>query len=269
MTKDRDENTQEIIRVKDLFKCFWTGKVAHPALNGVNCAIRKGEFVVLAGRSGSGKSTLLSIMGGLELPDKGSVSICGKNVLQGSKDQRALFRLRHLGFIFQAFNLIQVLTARENIAYVCQLQGHSREACFRNADRWLHEVELSELGERRPDQLSGGEQQRVAVARALAMTPEIVLADEPTANLDSNTARNLIALMRRLNQQYGTTFVIASHDPVLIDSADRVIAMEDGRVIVDGEPVEPLPVDLAKICPSKPASLSQRLFPWRNRAENG
>lgn len=177
-------------------------------------------------RSGSGKSTLLNIVGALETIDSGEVLVCGENIKAWDTDQRADFQLRHMGFIFQAHNLIRVLTARENVAYVCQLQGRSRGECMELADYWLEQVGIGYLGYRRPDQLSGGQQQRVAVARALAMNPELVLADEPTANVDSKTGRDLIALVHSLNERFETTFVISSHDPVVIDAAGRLVQIE-------------------------------------------
>jgi putative ABC transport system ATP-binding protein len=226
-----------IIEADKVSKCYWVGQVAFPALNGVTLRINQGDFAVLAGRSGSGKTTLLNILGGLEVADGGNVVVRGDDMRALSKDQRTLFRLRHVGFVFQAYNLIRVLTARENVAFVCQLQGKDRRACLDEADQWLERVGLGDLRHRRPEQLSGGQQQRVAVARALASTPELVLADEPTANLDSATGRDLIALMQRLNQEFGTTFVISSHDPDVIASAAPLIRLEDGRVA--GVPTDP------------------------------
>lgn len=159
---------RKVIEVRDLYKCYWVGTMPYPALNGVDLVVRKGEFMVIAGRSGSGKSTLLNIVGALETIDSGEVLVCGENIKAWDADQRAEFRLRHMGFIFQAYNLIRVLTARENVAYVCQLQGRSRSECMELADYWLEQVGIGYLGYRRPDQLSGGQQQRVAVARALS-----------------------------------------------------------------------------------------------------
>ncbi len=258
MSENSNTAPTPIIQVENLYKCYWVGRVPFPALNGVHLNMQRGEFSVIAGRSGSGKSTLLNIVGGLELADRGSVRVCDKDFLQRTKDQRALFRLEHIGFVFQAYNLVRVLTARENVAFVCQLRGKHKGECYGIADHWLAEVGLGELGHRRPDQLSGGQQQRVAVARALAMNPEIVLADEPTANLDTATGRALIALMRELNQQYGTTFMISSHDPDVIESASRVIHLADGRVVDGEEPAEPqLPPDTA--CRVRPPSLARRL----------
>jgi len=170
------------------------------------------------------------MLGGLDRPDAGALSIAGDDLLAKTTAERAEFRLHHLGFVFQSYNLIRVLNARENVAYVLQLQGMARKERFKLADHWLAEVGLQGLEKRRPDQMSGGQQQRVAVARALASAPDLVLADEPTANLDSHTGEALMALMRRLNEQQGTTFVIASHDPAVIASARTLINMQDGQI---------------------------------------
>ncbi len=256
---------RRIIEVSGVSKCYRSGSVLQPALNGVFCTVRRGAFVVLAGRSGSGKSTLLNIMAGLELPDRGAVRICGQNILDRSRDERARFRLRHVGMVFQAYNLIGVLTARENVAYVCQLQGRPADECMALANRWLDEVELQHLGYRYPEQLSGGQQQRVAIARALATGPEIILADEPTANLDSRTARNLLELLQRLNRKFSTTLVVASHDPMVMASADRVIQLEDGRVVVRGRPIGPRGGAVPQPCPSSPPAWHERLRRWIHR----
>ncbi len=220
-----------LIEARGLEKYYQLGGECIAALQNVDLALEAGAFAVVAGRSGSGKTTLLNMIGVLDTPDAGQVCIDGMDVLALSKSERAVFRLRHIGFVFQAYNLIRTLSARENVAYVLQLQGMDRASREALADRWLHEVGLAGLEVRRPDELSGGQQQRVAVARALASHPDIVLADEPTANLDSHTGEALIGLMRRLNREHGATFLIASHDPMVIDAAGRLIRMEDGRII--------------------------------------
>lgn len=225
-----------LIEAQGLIKHYRMGQIEVKALNGVDFSLAKGEFGVLAGRSGSGKTTLLNIVGALDLPDQGRVMIDGEDFLSLSKNERAGFRLQRVGFIFQAYNLIRVLNARENVAYVLQLQGMAKRERLEIADGWLEEVGLADMGERRPDQLSGGQQQRVAVARALASGPAIVLADEPTANLDSHTGAELIELMHHLNREHETTFLIASHDPQVIDAARRLIRMEDGRIVDQGQP---------------------------------
>jgi len=230
-----------LISASGLSRSYASGEMQVVALAGVDLSIERGAYVVLAGRSGSGKTTLLNILGGLDRPDAGALSIAGQDILRMTAAQRANFRLNHLGFVFQSYNLIRVLSARENVAYVLQLQGMARQQRFELADYWLAEVGLQGFEHRRPDQMSGGQQQRVAVARALASNPDLVLADEPTANLDSHTGEALTALMRRLNVEKGTTFVIASHDPVVIGSVDdigleadhsagRLVYMQDGCI---------------------------------------
>jgi len=220
-----------LIKARGLEKYYRVGGERVAALQNVNLLLDAGAFAVVAGRSGSGKTTLLNMIGVLDTPDTGQITIDGVNVLALSKSERAAFRLRHIGFVFQAYNLIRTLSARENVAYVLQLQGMSKGRREQVADEWLHEVGLAGLEDRRPDELSGGQQQRVAVARALASQPDIVLADEPTANLDSHTGEALIGLMRRMNCEHGATFLIASHDPMVIDAAASLIRMEDGKII--------------------------------------
>ncbi len=222
---------QALIQGCGLKKYYQSGNTRTAALNGVNFSLQRGAFTVLAGRSGSGKTTLLNMIGLLDRPDEGSLRIAGEDVLAISRRQRANFRLRRIGFIFQAYNLIRVLSARENVAYVQQLRGMKKKQRLELADYWLAQVDLAGLGDRRPDQLSGGQQQRVAVARALASQPEIILADEPTANLDSHNGESLMALMRRLNERENTTFLIASHDPVAMDAARELVSMQDGVMI--------------------------------------
>ena len=222
-----------LIETNDLMKVYGLGEVSVTALDHVTLRVEKGEFLVLAGRSGSGKTTLLNMLGALDMPDFGTVRIHGEEYQQLSKNKRALFRLRHIGFVFQAYNLIRVLSARENVAYVLELRGIAKTERLARADKWLEEVGLGGFGNRRPDQLSGGQQQRVAVARALAAEPDIVLADEPTANLDSNTATELLDLLVELNETHNTTFIFASHDPGVISRAKRLINMQDGRIATD------------------------------------
>jgi len=223
-----------LIEAQDIHKQYTSGDIVEMALNGVGLILEKGAFTVLAGPSGSGKTTLLNIIGTLDRPDRGQLTVAGKNVLALSAAERARFRLNHIGFVFQAYNLIRVLSARENVAYVQQLQGIPAKERLAVADRLLAEVGLEGLEYRRPDQLSGGQQQRIAVARALATQPDIVLADEPTANLDSHTGEALIDLMHRLNEEHGTTFLIASHDPVMIQHAETRIHLRDGKIVGEG-----------------------------------
>jgi putative ABC transport system ATP-binding protein len=238
-----------IISIRNLHKCYWIGTMPYPALHGIDLDIMPGEFAVVAGRSGSGKSTLLNIIGTLESADSGSIEVFGENTLEMSRDQRTHFRLQNIGFVFQAYNLIRVLSARENVAYVCQLQGKSRKESLEIANHWLHEVEIGHLGYRRPDQLSGGQQQRVAVARALASDPKLILADEPTANLDSMTGRHLIQLMHELNHRLGTTFLISSHDPDVKQAAGRLIKLSDGQIVDSWDEIPKQPQSLSSSCP--------------------
>lgn len=224
-------SNQMLIRATALQKRYQSGEAQVMALDHVNLEISRGEYVVLSGRSGSGKTTLLNMFGALDRPDSGKLEIAGRDLLSMSNAERADFRLQHVGFVFQAYNLIRVLTARENVAYVLQLRGLSRSRREKLAQDWLAQVGLADLADRRPDQMSGGQQQRVAVARALASGPDLILADEPTANLDSRTGEDLMSLMQRLNQEQGTTFVIASHDPAVIASARTRITMQDGRIV--------------------------------------
>lgn len=219
-----------LIAAEGLVKRYRVGPVFVTALDHVDLRVQKGDFTVLAGRSGSGKTTLLNILGALDVPDEGRLWVAGTDLTTMSKNERAEFRLWHVGFVFQSYNLIRVLTARENVAYVLQLRGVEKRKRNQIADRWLAKVGLAGLEDRRPDQLSGGQQQRVAVARALAPQPDLVLADEPTANLDTKTGGELIQLMRQLNEELGTTFVIASHDQAVMDAAGVLLTMRDGRL---------------------------------------
>ena len=247
-----------LIEVQDLRKCYQVGGVRFPALQGVDLTVERGELTVVAGRSGSGKTTLLNLIAGLEVPTQGAVRVAGEDFSHRDRNARATFRLHHIGFVFQAFNLVRVLSARENVAFVCQLQGRESGACLELADHWLAEVGLGGLGDRRPDQLSGGHQQRVAVARALAVSPDIVLADEPTANLDSVTALALVELLQHLNQEFGTTFLISSHDHHVIDHARRVVRLEDGRVVT-GER-QPARLSPEQACPPEDRQVRHRIL---------
>ncbi len=256
MSKHQDSS---IITIRDLHKCYWVGTMPFPALHGINLNIESGEFAVVAGRSGSGKSTLLNIIGALESADKGTIGVLGQDILGMNRDQRTEFRLHNIGFVFQAYNLIRVFSARENVAYVCQLQGMSRKESMEIANHWLHEVQIGHLGYRRPDQLSGGQQQRVAVARALASNPKLILADEPTANLDSTTGRHLIHLMRELNQRTGTTFLISSHDPDVKQAAGRLIKLSDGQIVDTWDQIPKPPQSLSSSCPLSHLPVTERI----------
>ena len=215
---------------KQLCKTYGKGEVAVHALSGIDINIQSGAFVCLSGPSGSGKTTLLNMIGGLDTPTSGEITVAGQRVDQMNKAQLADMRLRHIGFVFQAYNLIPVLTAQENVEFVMQVQGMQRHDRAAKSRAILKEVGLAGLEKRRPAELSGGQQQRVAVARALVSEPDLVLADEPTANLDSHSAENLMDLLRDLNQRHGTTFIISTHDKLVMSYAKRLIKMRDGTI---------------------------------------
>jgi putative ABC transport system ATP-binding protein len=203
------------------------------ALNGVHLHISAGEFIALKGPSGSGKTTLLNMIGGLDKPDKGYVKVNGVNITDMKANALIDFRLRHIGFVFQHYNLIPVLTARENVEFIMLLQKRPKDEINRRVAELLEQVGLSGKAGKRPSELSGGQQQRVAVARALAPKPQFILADEPTANLDSVSASNLLDIMDRLNREEKITFIFSTHDQRVIDRARRVITLEDGKVVHD------------------------------------
>jgi putative ABC transport system ATP-binding protein len=200
------------------------------ALDGVTLSVEAGEFAALAGPSGSGKTTLLNLLGTLDAPTSGHVRVSGVDVATLSEAERAELRLRKLGFVFQAYNLIPVLSAQENVEFVMLLQGVPARARRERARELLAEVGLGELAHKRPTEMSGGQQQRVAVVRAIASNPEVVLADEPTANLDSATAEGLLELMERLNASRGVTFLFSTHDPRVMRRARRIVHLVDGRI---------------------------------------
>jgi len=223
----------EVTRVENVTRAFKTGKVEAQALRGVSLSIENGEFTALVGPSGSGKTTLLQLIGCLDQPTTGKVYINGKDVSQLNRDQRADMRRGAIGFIFQFFALIPTLSAYENIEMPLLLSGKS-PAERRERVKWLLEaVDLADRAHHRPDQLSGGQQQRVAIARALAMRPALVLADEPTGNLDTHTADDIFALLREVNLREGTTFLIVTHDPRLAARCDRIVELVDGQIVSD------------------------------------
>lgn len=219
-----------VLQVKELSKIYKVDTVETPALRGVSLEIQPGEFTALAGPSGSGKSTLLHLMGGLDRPTAGEVWLDDVRIDGFSKTRLAHLRLWNLGFVFQAYNLIPVLTALENAAFVLELRGEAKEAREGKALQALEILGMKDFAHRRPNQLSGGQQQRVAVARALAAQPKIILADEPTANLDSKTGLALIEHLRTLNREQGITFVFSTHDPRLLEQVDRIVRLEDGQI---------------------------------------
>jgi putative ABC transport system ATP-binding protein len=220
----------EVIKVEGLAKVYRSGEVEVNALQGVDLGIERGEFTAIAGPSGSGKSTLLNIMGGLDAPSSGRVLLAGRPISEMSGNELSDFRRDHIGFIFQSYNLIPVLTARENIEYIMMLQGVPQQERRARVAAILAEVGLQGMEERKPVQLSGGQQQRVAVARAMVSQPDIILADEPTANLDSATGAELLDTMRDLNQKSGMTFVFSTHDRMIMERARRLVELRDGRI---------------------------------------
>ncbi len=221
------------IRCIDLCKTYRQGDRDIKALDHVTIEFAEGEFVCLSAPSGGGKTTLLNAIGGLDTPDSGEVWIAGERIDNLSKGKRAELRLHRIGFVFQAYNLIPVLSARENVEFVMQLQGVPADKRRRRAAEILAEVGLEGLEGRRPAEMSGGQQQRVAVARAIVSHPALVLADEPTANLDSKSADSLMTLFKELNTRHGTTFIMATHDQRVMAFARRRVHMLDGRVVED------------------------------------
>lgn len=222
-----------VIETKNLYKIYKQGEIEIKALNDVSINFEKGEFTAIVGPSGSGKTTFLNAIGGLDTPTSGSVVIKDTNLTNLSENQLIDFRLNNIGFVFQAYNLIPVLSAIENVEFIMLMQGIDKAERHNRATSLLQEVGLGDHISRRPNQLSGGQQQRVAVARALASKPQFVLADEPTANLDSASTANLLDIMLRLNKDEGMTFIFSTHDQRVIDRATRVITLEDGKVLSD------------------------------------
>lgn len=221
------------VAVTDVHREYQQGEFTVKALQGVSLTIEPGEFTVLMGSSGSGKTTLLNIIGGLDSPSSGSVKIDGQELSEMAPNDLSDLRLHKFGFVFQAYNLIPVLSAFENTEFVPLMQGVDLKERKERSMAMLKAVGLEGMEHRLPAELSGGQQQRVAVARALAGKPMLILADEPTANLDSKTGKELIALMRHLNEEQGVTFIFATHDPKVMDAAKRVIHLEDGQIVED------------------------------------
>jgi putative ABC transport system ATP-binding protein len=222
-----------VLEAEDLVKDYNTRSVRTRALDSVSAAIEEGEFSALAGPSGSGKTTLLNLLGTLDAPTSGTVRVDGTDVATLSEADRSELRLRKLGFVFQAYNLIPVLTAAENVEFVLLLQGMSPSDRRNRAVALLGDMGLGELAGKRPTEMSGGQQQRVAVARAIASNPRIVLADEPTANLDSKTAEALLDLMLEMNRTRGVTFLFSTHDPRVMHRARRILHLSDGKIVQD------------------------------------
>lgn len=222
-----------IVRCTNLHKVYHQGEIDVHALRGVDLTIENGEFMALAGPSGSGKTTLLNLIGGLDQFDEGEVMINDDKLSTLSTREATDLRLRHVGFIFQAYNLIPVLSAIENVEYIMLLQGVPGRRRRERARTILEEVGLADMLNRRPHELSGGQQQRVAIARALVTEPDIILADEPTANLDSDTATGLLDIMRDMNEQHGVTFVFSTHDTRVMEYARRLVKLRDGCIQAD------------------------------------
>lgn len=221
------------IVTKDLEKVYQNGVNQVRAVDGVNLDIQLGEFTAIVGPSGSGKTTLLNMIGGLDKPTRGEVHIGSTCLQQLSEKELVDFRLNHIGFVFQAYNLIPVLTAQENVSFIMELQGKSSQEIDKRALEILDEVGLSLEKDRRPDQLSGGQQQRVAVARAMASRPTFIIADEPTANLDSKTTARLLEMMEDMNARENVTFLFSTHDERVMKKAHRIIVLEDGKIVED------------------------------------
>ncbi len=226
-----------VVDARHLTKTYKQGKLEVNALRGVSLEVTSGEFVVLAGPSGSGKTTLLNLIGALDKPTSGELFVDGSNLETMSRAELATLRRDRVGFVFQAYNLLPVLTALENTELVLMLRGISASERRERAAQMLSVVGLSTMMDRRPNELSGGQQQRVAVARAIAAAPSLILADEPTANLDSKTAESLMDLLSELNTKRGMTFLFSSHDPRVIGRAKRIVYLEDGQITSDGEAV--------------------------------
>lgn len=223
----------DIIKTKQLTKIYNDNGVKVLAVNNVDICIKQGEFTAIVGPSGSGKTTLLNMIGGLDKITQGSVEISGTDISSLSENELIDFRLQNIGFVFQAYNLIPVLTAKENVAFIMLLQGISEKERQLRSQALLKEVGLEDKLDVRPNQLSGGQQQRVAVARALASKPSFILADEPTANLDSSSTTNLLNIMAEMNEKENVTFLFSTHDQRVIDRAKRIITIEDGKIISD------------------------------------
>ena len=225
----------EVVKIENITRTYQIGKVETHALRGVSLSINNGEFTALVGPSGSGKTTLLQMIGCLDQPTSGRVTVDGKEVTSLNRNQRADMRKGHIGFIFQFFALIPTLTAYENVEMPLLLNGHSPKERKDRVMELLKAVDLTERANNRPDQLSGGQQQRIAIARALAPKPALILADEPTANLDTENGKQVMEIMKKLNQETGETFVFATHDPRVINYASRVVTLEDGVIVKDSK----------------------------------
>ncbi|QKX05486.1 ABC transporter ATP-binding protein [Aquimarina sp. TRL1] len=223
----------KVLEIKNLVKVYKNAEVDVHAIDGVNLSFEEGEFAAIVGPSGSGKTSLLNMIGGLDTPTDGEIYVNKQNIVLLSPSKLIDFRLHNIGFVFQSYNLIPVLTAKENVEFIMELQGKSKQERKERSIELLTAVGLKERINSRPSNLSGGQQQRVAVARALASKPKFVLADEPTANLDSKSTENLLNIMEQLNREEGITFIFSTHDQRVINKARRVITVEDGKIVSD------------------------------------
>ena len=223
----------KVIELKSLSKIYNPDTIPVRAINDVNVSVEEGEFTAIVGPSGCGKTTLLNMIGGLDVRSEGSVKVGGVSIQNMSESQLTVFRLKHIGFVFQAYNLIPVLTAKENIEFIMVLQNIDAKTIQERSNDLLDRMGIKDQRDRRPSELSGGQQQRVAVARALASRPQFVLADEPTANLDSGSTEALLDIMAKLNEEENITFIFSTHDQRVIDRAKRVITLEDGVIVSD------------------------------------
>ena len=222
-----------MIQVKNLSKIYKQGELEVKAVNNISMKVYDGEFTAVVGPSGSGKTTLLNCIGGLDSCTSGGVTVDGESISSYSSNQIIKFRLNNIGFVFQAYNLIPVLSAKENIEMVMLMLGYKEEERTKRSIELLEKVEMLDMSDRRPNKMSGGQQQRVAVARALASKPKFILADEPTANLDSKSTANLLDIMSRLNREENITFIFSTHDQRVIDRARRVVTLVDGKIVSD------------------------------------
>ncbi|MCB0504995.1 MAG: ABC transporter ATP-binding protein [Cyclobacteriaceae bacterium] len=222
-----------VIKAENITKTYQETAVPVHALNGINLEVQEGEFTAIVGPSGCGKTTLLNILGGLDHPTTGTVEVAGTNITDMKDGKLIDFRLQTIGFVFQAYNLIPVLTNKENVEFIMLLQKRSKQERDKRAMELLEQMGIADKANQRPSELSGGQQQRVAVARALASKPKFILADEPTANLDSVSTANLLDMMAKMNEEQNATFVFSTHDQRVIDKAKRIVTLEDGKIVSD------------------------------------
>jgi putative ABC transport system ATP-binding protein len=231
--QNQNQPANEIVRVEGVKKIYQDNGVPVEALRGIDLTVSERDFSVIAGPSGSGKTTLLNIIGTLDKPSEGKVMLDGEEIAKKTRRELADIRLRKIGFVFQAYNLNPVLSALENVEFTMMLRGINSAERKKKSLALLTELGIGDLANKRPNEMSGGQQQRVAIARAISNEPRLVLADEPTANLDSETAARLLELMQRLNREDGITFVFSSHDPQVIDRAHRLLILKDGQIVTD------------------------------------